>query len=78
MYNQKLPKTVSETHIEHIYKHIGKRVKVEYLTPNQNNEIYGQLIKVGKDFLCLKLPSSPITTVILNFDKVIKIAVIFE
>ena len=78
MYNQRQSKPVSETHTEHITKHIGKRVKVEYLTPNQNNEIYGQLIKVGKDFISLKLPCSPLTTAILNIDKLIKIAVIYE
>ncbi len=78
MYNQRQPKLISESHIDHLKKHIGKRVRIEYLTPNQNNEICGQLIKVGKDFLTVKLTSLPLTSAIINIDKVIKIEIIFE
>lgn len=67
-----------ENHIDHLRKHIGKKVKVEYLTPNQNNEICGQLIKVGNDFLCVKLLTSPLSTAIIGTDKVIKTSIIFE
>ncbi len=66
------------SHSEHLKNHIGKKIKVEYLTPNSVNEIYGQLIKVGTDFIAIKLPSSPLSTVIFKSDKIIKITIIFE
>ena len=66
------------SHSEHMKNHIGKKIKVEYLTPNSINEIYGQLIKVGTDFISIKLPTSPLSTVIFKTDKIIKITVIFE
>lgn len=69
---------LTTTHTEHIKNHLGKKVKVEYLTPNSINEICGQLIKVGTDFISIKLPSSPLSTVIFKIDKIIKITVIFE
>ncbi len=66
------------THSEHLKNHVGKKIKVEYLTPNSVNEIYGQLIKVGADFISIKLPTTPLSTIIFKSDKIIKITVIFE
>lgn len=65
-------------HNEFLNRHIGRRVRVEYATDNAINELYGQLINVGKDFIMIKLPSKPLSTAVFQNDKINKIIIQFE
>ncbi len=65
-------------HSEFLKRHIGRKVKVEYVTDNTINELYGQLIKVGSDFITIKLPTKPLSTAVFKTDKINKIIIQFE
>lgn len=61
-----------------LYKHIGRNIKVEYSGNSQGNEFYGKLINVGKDFIVIKLPVTPLSTIIFKNEKINKITIIFD
>lgn len=50
---------------------------VEYNKSNPK-EIVGRLINVGEDFMAVKPPCSPASIIVVNFDCINKITIIFE
>lgn len=65
------------TYCQYLMRLIGRTVMVEYNKSNPK-EIIGRLINVGEDFIAVKPPCSPASIIVVNFDCINKITIIFE
>lgn len=68
----------SLTKNQYIKQHVGRTVFLEHKSGGGIYETSGRLIKVGADFLAVKLISTPLSVTIIPLENLIKLTVVFE